>query len=98
MLVRHASDCAGARASSHQETERLLLSAPGAGGRRLRRVSRDRAPEALARLVGLKMTLRHLALWMRSSRCGKKAAEVVEVARSSFVIADSAPDQTKPAR
>jgi hypothetical protein len=38
-------------------------------------------PEALAHLVGWKVTLRELALRMRCSRCGKKAAEVVAVAR-----------------
>ena len=32
-------------------------------------------PEALARLVGWKMPLKELALRMRCSRCGKKAAE-----------------------
>jgi hypothetical protein len=41
---------------------------------------REIEPEALARLVGWKVTLRDLALWMRCSRCGKKAAEVVAVA------------------
>jgi hypothetical protein len=39
------------------------------------------APEALARLVGWKVTLKELAPRMRCSRCGKKAAEVVAVAR-----------------
>ena len=42
---------------------------------------REIQPQALARLVGWKMTLRELALRMRCSRCGKKAAEVVAVAR-----------------
>ena len=42
---------------------------------------REIEPEALARLVGWSMTLRKLALPMRCSRCGKKAAEVVAVAR-----------------
>jgi hypothetical protein len=42
---------------------------------------REIEPEALARLVGWKMTLRELALRMRCSKCGKKAAEVVAVAR-----------------
>jgi hypothetical protein len=43
---------------------------------------REIEPEALARLVGWRMTLRELALRMRCSRCGKKAAaEVVAVAR-----------------
>jgi len=32
-------------------------------------------------LVGWKMTLKELVLRMRSSRCGKKAAEIVAVAR-----------------
>jgi hypothetical protein len=41
---------------------------------------REIEPEALARLVGWKMTLKELALRMRCSRCGKKAAEVVAVA------------------
>lgn len=38
-------------------------------------------PEALASLVGWKVTLKELAPRMRSSRCGKKAADVVAVAR-----------------
>ena len=42
---------------------------------------REIEPQALARLVGWKVTLKELALRMRSSRCGKKAAEVVAVAR-----------------
>jgi hypothetical protein len=42
---------------------------------------REIEPEALARLVGWKMTLKELALRMRCSRCGKKAAEVIAVAR-----------------
>ena len=42
---------------------------------------REIEPEALARLVGWKMTLKELALRMRCSRCGKKAAEIVAVAR-----------------
>ena len=42
---------------------------------------REIEPEALARLVGWSMTLKKLALRMRCSRCGKKAAEVVAVAR-----------------
>src|SRR5262249_41381192 len=42
---------------------------------------REIQPQALARLVGWKMTLKELALRMRCSRCGKKAAEVVAVAR-----------------
>jgi hypothetical protein len=42
---------------------------------------REIEPEELARLVGWKVTLKELALRMRCSRCGKKAAEVVAVAR-----------------
>ena len=42
---------------------------------------REIEPEALARLVGWKMTLKELAPRMRCSKCGKKAAEVVAVAR-----------------
>ena len=42
---------------------------------------REIEPKALARLVGWKMTLSELALRMRCSQCGKKAAEVVAVAR-----------------
>jgi hypothetical protein len=42
---------------------------------------REIEPEALARLLGWKVTLKELALRMRCSRCGKKAAEVVAVAR-----------------
>jgi hypothetical protein len=42
---------------------------------------REIEPEALARLVGWKMTLKELALWMRCSRCGRKATEMVAVAR-----------------
>jgi hypothetical protein len=42
---------------------------------------REIEPEALARLVGWSMTLRELALRMRCSGCGNKAAEVVAVAR-----------------
>ena len=38
-------------------------------------------PEALARLVGWSVTLRELALRMRCLQCGKRAAEVVAVAR-----------------
>jgi len=49
-------------------------------------------------LVGLKMTLRQLALWMRSSRCGKKAAEVVEVARSRPHGVPKNPDLTAETR
>jgi len=42
---------------------------------------REIEPEALARLVGWSVTLKELALRMRCSRCGKKAAEVVAVAK-----------------
>ena len=42
---------------------------------------REIEPEALARLVGWKVTLKQLALRMRCSRCSKKAAEAVAVAR-----------------
>jgi hypothetical protein len=41
---------------------------------------REIEPEALARLVAWKVTLKELALRMRCSRCGWKAAEVVAVA------------------
>jgi len=44
-------------------------------------VCREIQPQALARLVGWTMTLEELALRMRCSQCGKKAAEVVAVAR-----------------
>ena len=43
---------------------------------------REIEPEALARLVGWRITLKKLALRMRCSRCGRKAAEVVAVTRS----------------
>ena len=39
------------------------------------------SPGDIARLVVWKMTLKELALRMRCSQCGKKAAEVVAVAR-----------------
>ena len=42
---------------------------------------REIAPQALGRMFGWKVTLRELAPRMRRSRCGKKAAEVVAVAR-----------------
>jgi hypothetical protein len=42
---------------------------------------REIEPEALARLIGWRITLKELALRMRCSKCGKKAAEVVAVAR-----------------
>jgi hypothetical protein len=45
--------------------------------------SRHIEPEALARLVGRKVTLAALATRMRCSQCGKKVAEVVAVARPS---------------
>ena len=43
--------------------------------------SRHIEPEALARLVGGKVTLAALATRMRCSQCGKKVSEVVAVAR-----------------
>jgi hypothetical protein len=42
---------------------------------------REITPEALARLVGWSATLQELEQRMRCSQCGKKAAEVVAVAR-----------------
>jgi hypothetical protein len=42
---------------------------------------REIQPRCLPRLVGWKMTLKQLALRMRCSRCGQKAAAVVAVAR-----------------
>ncbi len=42
---------------------------------------REIEPEAIARLVGWKVTPKELALRMRCSKCGEKAAEVVAVAR-----------------
>jgi len=42
---------------------------------------REIQPAALARVVGWGMTLKELATRMRCSRCGKKAAEVVAIAR-----------------
>jgi len=45
---------------------------------------REIEPEALARLVGWQMTLKQLAQRMRCSKCGKKAAEVVAVARPTL--------------
>ena len=42
---------------------------------------REIEPEALARLAGWKVTLKGLAQRMICSRCGKKTAEVVAVAR-----------------
>ena len=44
---------------------------------------REIQPQALARLVGWKMTLTGLAMRMRCSRCGRKAAEVMAVAFSA---------------
>jgi hypothetical protein len=43
--------------------------------------SRHIEPEALARLVGWSVTLKDLASRLRCSHCGKKAAEVVAVAK-----------------
>jgi hypothetical protein len=43
--------------------------------------SRHIEPEALARLVGWSTTLKILAPRLRCSQCGKKAVEVVAVAR-----------------
>jgi hypothetical protein len=43
--------------------------------------SRHIEPEALARLVGWSATLEALAPRLRCSQCGKKAAEVVAVAK-----------------
>jgi hypothetical protein len=43
--------------------------------------SRHIEPEALARIAGKSATLAQLATRMRCSQCGKKAAEVVAVAR-----------------
>jgi hypothetical protein len=42
---------------------------------------REIQPEALARLVGWKVTLTELAPRMRCSRCGKKVAEVFAVGK-----------------
>lgn len=42
---------------------------------------REIMPEALARLLGWSLTLEELAQRMRCSQCGKKAAEVVAVAK-----------------
>jgi hypothetical protein len=42
---------------------------------------REIQPQALARLVGWKITLNALAPRLRCSRCGKKAAEVVAAAK-----------------
>ncbi|MBV8974454.1 MAG: hypothetical protein JOY74_04965 [Sinobacteraceae bacterium] len=42
---------------------------------------REIEPAALARLVGWHVTLKELAPRMRCSHCGRKAAEVVAVAR-----------------
>ena len=50
---------------------------------------REIEPEGLARLVGWKVTLKELALRMRCSRCGKKAAEAVAVARPRGVPKNS---------
>jgi hypothetical protein len=48
---------------------------------RARRAVREIEPEALVRLVGWSTTLTALAPRRRCSQCGKKAAEVVAVAR-----------------
>jgi hypothetical protein len=42
---------------------------------------REIEPEALARLVGWNVTLKELTQRMRCSSCGRKAAEVMAVAR-----------------
>jgi hypothetical protein len=42
---------------------------------------REIEPEALARLVGWSVALKDLAPRLRCSKCGKKAAEVVAIAR-----------------
>jgi hypothetical protein len=42
---------------------------------------REIEPEALARLVGWSASLKELAQRMRCSKCGKKAAEIVVVAK-----------------
>jgi hypothetical protein len=42
---------------------------------------REIKPEALARIVGWSATIEQLAHRMRCSQCGKKAADVVAVAR-----------------
>jgi hypothetical protein len=42
---------------------------------------REIEPETFARLVGWSVTLKELVPRMRCSQCGKKAAEVVAVAR-----------------
>ena len=55
---------------------------------------REIEPEALACLVGWKVTLRELALRLRCSRCGKKAAEVVAVATSKAPLILTAPLRT----
>ena len=43
--------------------------------------SRHIEPEALARLVGWRVTLTALASRMRCSQCGRKVAEVVAIAK-----------------
>jgi hypothetical protein len=45
------------------------------------RASRRIEPEALARIAGRSATFAQLATQMRCSKCGKKAAEVVVVAK-----------------
>ena len=70
----------GARAGSHQTARDCF-------GDFLVRVvcecgaCREIIPQALARLVGWKTTPKQLALRMRCSQCGKKAATVEAVAR-----------------
>jgi len=44
-------------------------------------VCREIQPQAVARLVGWQVPLKQLALRMRCSTCGRKAAEVLAVAR-----------------
>jgi hypothetical protein len=44
--------------------------------------SRHIEPEALARIAGRSVTLAALSTRMRCSQCGKKAADVVAVAKS----------------
>ena len=59
--------------------------------------SRHIEPEALARLVPWSMTLEELAQRMCCSRCNKKAAEVVAVARSRPRGVATNPDSRKEA-
>ena len=55
---------------------------------------REIQPEALARLVGWKVTRKKLALRMRCSRCGKKAAEVVAARGRDHVVSRFRTDRT----